>query len=99
MLAVDGTEPQELRRIMELELDNKEEQEEKIPQLFESVGGFSPTHRHQSPPTAVYNINSIQRALSIGIAVYGLISWNPSFRYSAIASFIADSTVSRRIRS
>jgi chemotaxis protein MotA len=43
MPAVDGTEPQELRKIMELELDNKEEQEEKIPQLFESAGGFSPT--------------------------------------------------------
>src|ERR1017187_1477802 len=35
--------PQELRKIMELELDNKEEQEEKIPQLFESAGGFAPT--------------------------------------------------------
>jgi chemotaxis protein MotA len=43
MLAVDGTEPQELRKMMELELDNKEEQEEKIPQLFESAGGFAPT--------------------------------------------------------
>ncbi|MGD0823182.1 MAG: flagellar motor protein [Terriglobales bacterium] len=43
MLAIDGTEPQELRSIMELELDNKEEQEEKIPQVFESAGGFSPT--------------------------------------------------------
>ncbi|MGB8014252.1 MAG: flagellar motor protein [Terriglobales bacterium] len=43
MLAVDGTDPEELRKIMELELDNKEEQEEKIPQLFESAGGFSPT--------------------------------------------------------
>jgi chemotaxis protein MotA len=43
MLAVDGTEPQELRKIMELELDNQAEQEEKIPQLFESAGGFSPT--------------------------------------------------------
>ena len=43
MLAVDGTDPQELRKIMELELDNKEEQEEKIPQFFESAGGFSPT--------------------------------------------------------
>jgi chemotaxis protein MotA len=42
-LAVDGTEPQELRKIMELELDNQAEQEEKIPQLFESAGGFSPT--------------------------------------------------------
>ena len=43
MLAVDGTDPLELRKIMELELDNREEQEEKIPQLFESAGGFSPT--------------------------------------------------------
>ncbi len=43
MLAVDGTDPEELRKIMELELDNKEEQEERIPQLFESAGGFSPT--------------------------------------------------------
>jgi chemotaxis protein MotA len=43
MLAIDGTDSQELRKIMELELNNKEEQEEKIPQLFESAGGFSPT--------------------------------------------------------
>ena len=43
MLAVDGTDSQELRKIMELELDNKEEQEEKIPHFFESAGGFSPT--------------------------------------------------------
>jgi len=43
MLAVDGTEPQELRKIMELALDNIEERQEKIPQVFEAAGGFSPT--------------------------------------------------------
>ena len=43
MLAVDGTEPQELRKMMELELDNKVEAEEKVPQVFESAGGYSPT--------------------------------------------------------
>ena len=43
MLAVDGVEPHELRRIMELELDNRAEHEEKIPQVFESAGGFAPT--------------------------------------------------------
>jgi chemotaxis protein MotA len=43
MLAVDGTEPQELRKIMELELDNQAEHEERIPQVFEAAGGFSPT--------------------------------------------------------
>jgi chemotaxis protein MotA len=43
MLAIDGSEPQELRTMMELELDNQEAHEERIPQVFESAGGFSPT--------------------------------------------------------
>ncbi len=43
MLAVDGTEPQELRKIMELEIGSLEEREEQIPKVFESAGGFSPT--------------------------------------------------------
>jgi chemotaxis protein MotA len=43
MLAVDGTEPRELRKIAELELDNQCEREERLPQVFESAGGFSPT--------------------------------------------------------
>lgn len=43
MLAVDGTEPQELRKMMELELDNQEEHEGRVPKVFESAGGFAPT--------------------------------------------------------
>ncbi len=43
MLAVDGTEPQELRKIMELELDKLAEHEDHLPKVFESAGGFSPT--------------------------------------------------------
>lgn len=43
MLAVDGTEPDELRKIMELELNNQAEYEEQVPQVFESAGGFAPT--------------------------------------------------------
>lgn len=43
MLAVDGTEPRELRKMMELELDNQADYEEQIPQVFESAGGFAPT--------------------------------------------------------
>lgn len=43
MLAVDGTEPQELREIMELELSNEAERSEKLAQVFESAGGFAPT--------------------------------------------------------
>lgn len=43
MLAVDGTEPEELRKIMELELQNQAEYEDRVPQVFESAGGFAPT--------------------------------------------------------
>ena len=43
MLAVDGTEPSELRRIMEVQIDNVSENEARIPAVFESAGGFSPT--------------------------------------------------------
>jgi chemotaxis protein MotA len=43
MLAIDGTEPSEVRKIMQMELDNKTEMEEKIPQVFEAAGGYSPT--------------------------------------------------------
>ena len=43
MLAVDGTEPAELRKIMRVNLDSKTEDEERLPAVFESAGGFSPT--------------------------------------------------------
>jgi chemotaxis protein MotA len=43
MLAIDGTEPSAVRQIMRLELENKAEGEERIPQVFESAGGFAPT--------------------------------------------------------
>ena len=43
MLAVDGMEPQELRRMAELEMENHLEREERFSAVFESAGGFSPT--------------------------------------------------------
>lgn len=43
MLAVDGTEPAELRRIMEVQIDTMGEVEARIPSVLESAGGFSPT--------------------------------------------------------
>jgi len=43
MLAVDGTEPNELRNIMRVSLDSITENEERLPMVFESAGGFSPT--------------------------------------------------------
>jgi len=42
-LAVDGTEPEELRKMMESELNARAEEEELVSRVFESAGGFSPT--------------------------------------------------------
>lgn len=43
MLAVDGTDPQELRKMMEVDLDNRAEYWNRIAHVFESAGGFAPT--------------------------------------------------------
>ena len=43
MLAVDGTEPTDLRNIMRVNLESATEDEERLPAVFESAGGFSPT--------------------------------------------------------
>jgi chemotaxis protein MotA len=43
MLAVDGTEPADLRKIMHVSLESMSESEERLPAVFESAGGFSPT--------------------------------------------------------
>jgi chemotaxis protein MotA len=43
MLAIDGTEPQELRKMMDLEMTNQAERDERFPSVFEAAGGFSPT--------------------------------------------------------
>jgi chemotaxis protein MotA len=42
-LAVDGTEPAELRKIMALGMLARAESEDRLPAVFESAGGFSPT--------------------------------------------------------
>jgi chemotaxis protein MotA len=42
-LAVDGTDPAELRKIMSLSMDSRGDIEERIPAVFDSAGGFSPT--------------------------------------------------------
>jgi len=43
MLAIDGTEPSELRKIMRVTLDSTMEIEDRLPAVFEAAGGFSPT--------------------------------------------------------
>ncbi len=43
MLAIDGVEPAALRQIMQLELENRSEMDEKITMVFEAAGGYAPT--------------------------------------------------------
>ncbi|MDE3181412.1 MAG: flagellar motor protein, partial [Acidobacteriota bacterium] len=92
MLAIDGTEPGELRKIMELEMDNQSEQEEKAPQVFEAAGGYAPT---MGIVGAVLGLIQVMQHLSDvsevgrGIAVafvatiYGLVCANLFFLPSA----------------
>jgi chemotaxis protein MotA len=42
-LLVDGSEPDAIRRVLEVELTAKEESETKAAQVFEGMGGYSPT--------------------------------------------------------
>lgn len=92
MLAVDGTEPQELRQMMELELDNKAEQEEKYAQVFESAGGFSPTIGIIGAVLGLIqvmqhldNINEVGRGIAVAFVatIYGVGAANLLFLPSA----------------
>lgn len=92
MLAIDGTEPEELKKIMELDMVNQSEQEEKAPQVFEAAGGYAPT---MGIVGAVLGLIQVMQHLSDvtevgrGIAVafvatiYGLVCANLLFLPSA----------------
>lgn len=43
MLAVDGVSGDDLRKMMELQLDYRGEKDERIPKVFEAAAGYSPT--------------------------------------------------------
>lgn len=92
MLAVDGTEPQELRKMMELELDNQAEHEDKIPQVFESAGGFAPTIGIIGAVLGLIqvmqhleNINEVGKGIAVAFVatIYGVGSANLLFLPSA----------------
>jgi chemotaxis protein MotA len=43
MLAIDGVNSADLRKMMELQLDYQGEKDERIPKVFDAAGGFAPT--------------------------------------------------------
>lgn len=92
MLAVDGTEPQELRKMMQLEVDNQAEYEDNIPRVFESAGGFAPTIGIIGAVLGLIqvmqhldNINEVGKGIAVAFVatVYGVASANLFFLPSA----------------
>lgn len=92
MLAIDGTEPQELRKIMELDMDNQSEQEEKAPQVFEAAGGFAPTMGIVGAVLGLIqvmqhlsNVSEVGRGIAVAFVatIYGLVCANLIFLPSA----------------
>jgi chemotaxis protein MotA len=88
MLAVDGTEPQELRKMMQLEIENQAEHEENIPKVFESAGGFAPTIGIIGAVLGLIqvmqhldNINEVGKGIAVAFVatVYGVGSANLFF--------------------
>jgi chemotaxis protein MotA len=88
MLAVDGTEPQELRKMMQMEIDNQAEYEENIPKVFESAGGFAPTIGIIGAVLGLIqvmqnldNINEVGKGIAVAFVatVYGVGSANLFF--------------------
>jgi chemotaxis protein MotA len=88
MLAVDGTEPQELRKMMQLEIENQAEREDNIPKVFESAGGFAPTIGIIGAVLGLIqvmqhldNINEVGKGIAVAFVatVYGVGSANLFF--------------------
>ena len=87
-LAVDGTEPQELRKMIQMELDNQSEYEDNIPKVFESAGGFAPTIGIIGAVLGLIqvmqhldNINEVGKGIAVAFVatVYGVGSANLFF--------------------
>jgi chemotaxis protein MotA len=92
MLAVDGTHPEDLRAILESELDSIVENEEQIPRVFEAAGGFAPTVGIIGAVLGLIqvmqhlqNIDEVGRGIAVAFVatIYGVGSANLFFLPSA----------------
>ncbi len=81
MLAIDGAEPQELRKMMELELDNQEEYGERLSQVFEAAGGFSPPSASSAPCWGSSRSCSISKTSPKLVRELQLLSLRPSMEW------------------
>ena len=88
MLAVDGVGLNELRVIMELDLDSREEREQRPARVFEAAGGFAPTIGIIGAVLGLIqvmkrldNINAVWRGIAVAFVatLYGVGSANLLF--------------------
>ncbi len=87
-LAIDGTTPNHLRAMMEIELDNACESDELLPRVFESAGGFAPTVGILGAVIGLIqvmqkleNINEVGKGIAVAFVatIYGVGSANLFF--------------------
>ena len=87
-LAVDGTQPRELRQTMELDLDMEADSEDLIPKVFEAAGGFAPTIGILGAVIGLIqvmqrldNINEVGKGIAVAFVatIYGVGSANIFF--------------------
>ena len=87
-LAVDGTQPRELRQAMELDMDMEADSEDMIPKVFEAAGGFAPTIGILGAVIGLIqvmqrldNINEIGKGIAVAFVatIYGVGSANILF--------------------
>ncbi|MGH9533605.1 MAG: flagellar motor protein [Terriglobales bacterium] len=85
MLAIDGTDSQDLRNIMELEMDHLAEHDERCPKVFEAAGGYSPTVGILGAVLGLIevmqhlnNINEVGRGIAVAFVatIYGVAAAN-----------------------
>lgn len=87
-LAVDGTQPRELRQTMELDMDMEADSEDMIPRVFEAAGGFAPTIGILGAVIGLIqvmqrldNINEVGKGIAVAFVatIYGVGSANILF--------------------
>ncbi|MDR3744794.1 MAG: flagellar motor protein [Acidobacteriaceae bacterium] len=88
MLAIDGVNATDLRKMMELQLDYQGEKDERIPKVFDAAGGFAPTIGIIGAILGLIqvmqhlqNINEVGKGIAVAFVatIYGVASANLLF--------------------
>jgi chemotaxis protein MotA len=88
MLAIDGVNTTDLRKMMELQLEYEGEKDERIPKVFDAAGGFAPTFGIVGAVLGLIqvmqrlqNINEVGKGIAVAFVatIYGVGSANLFF--------------------